>query len=167
MIQWILYNIMEAEPDLARATLDASNAFGDLERPCIRAALEANVPLHPRIPMYDVLYTRGKRELLFYDELGNFILGAMCRKGVRHGCCVIGTTILYITARPVYDAILVILEPKGFLFSYTDDVYLGGIPGNVALALAAAPCLYGMIDLSLGLGPRKTEFELPPECDPN
>ena len=41
MVQWILQVGMEADPDLARSTLDASNAFGDLERPCIRAALEA------------------------------------------------------------------------------------------------------------------------------
>ena len=32
MIQWILQIIMEAEPNLARATLDAINAFGDLKR---------------------------------------------------------------------------------------------------------------------------------------
>ncbi len=73
---------MEAEPDLARATLDASNAFGDMERPCIRVALEANVALHPLIPLYDVLYTRGKGELWFYDEMGTFILGVLCRRGV-------------------------------------------------------------------------------------
>ncbi len=60
MIQCILQIIMEADPDLARATLDANNAFGELKRPCIRAALEANLALHPLIPMYDVLYTRGK-----------------------------------------------------------------------------------------------------------
>ena len=69
MIQWILQIIMEAEPDLARATLDANNAFGDLERPCMRYALEGNEALDPLIPLYDVLYTRGKGKLLFYDEL--------------------------------------------------------------------------------------------------
>ncbi len=78
MIQLILQIIMEA--DLARATLDAINAFGDLERPCIRAALEANVASHPLISMYDVLYTRGKGELWFYDELGKFLLSVVCRK---------------------------------------------------------------------------------------
>jgi hypothetical protein len=61
---------MEAEPDLARATLDARNAFGDLKRPCIKVALEVNVAIHPLIPMYDVLYTRGKGELWFYDKWG-------------------------------------------------------------------------------------------------
>ena len=68
---------MKVEPDLARATLDVSNAFGDMERPCIRAALETNVALHPLIPMYDVLYTRCKGELWFYDELGNFVLSVL------------------------------------------------------------------------------------------
>jgi hypothetical protein len=29
--------------------MDAANAFGDLERPCIRSALEANVTLHTLI----------------------------------------------------------------------------------------------------------------------
>jgi hypothetical protein len=164
MIQWILKIIMEAEPGLAQATLHASNAFGDLERPCIRPALEENVAFHPLIPLYDVLYSRGKGGLWFYDELGNFVLNILCRKGVRQGC-VLGTTILCMTARPVYDAILVILGPEGFLFSYADDVYLGGVPENMALALAAALDLYRMIGLSLEWGPRKTELELPLGCD--
>ncbi len=82
MIHGILQIIMEAEPDMARVCLDASNAFGDLERPCIRAALEANVAMHPLIPFYDVMYTRGKGELWYYDELGNFVLSVLCCRGV-------------------------------------------------------------------------------------
>ena len=74
MIQWILQIRMEAEPNLARACMDSSNAFGDMERPCIMVALEANVALHPLIPLYDVLYTHGAEALWFYDEMGNFIL---------------------------------------------------------------------------------------------
>ena len=83
MVQWILQVIMEAKPDLARNSLEASNAFGDLERPCIRAALEANVAFHPLIPLYDVLYTRGSDELWYYDDVGTFIICVLCRKGVR------------------------------------------------------------------------------------
>jgi len=79
---------------------------------------------------------------------------------------VLGTTIICITVKPDYDAILVILGPEGFLFSYADDVYLGGVPSNVALALAVAPGMYRLIGLSLGWGPRKTKLELPPRCDP-
>ena len=74
MIQWLLQIVMEAEPNLARVCLDASNAFGDPERPCIRAALEANVALHPLIHLYDVLYTKGKGEMWFYDNMGNFVM---------------------------------------------------------------------------------------------
>ena len=46
MVQWVLQIIIEAEPDLARSCMDAMNAFGDLERPCIRESLEANVAFH-------------------------------------------------------------------------------------------------------------------------
>ena len=63
MMQWVLQIIVEVNPVLARATLDAINAFGDLERPFIRAALLAHVLLHPLIPLYDVLYTWGSGEL--------------------------------------------------------------------------------------------------------
>jgi hypothetical protein len=39
---------------------------------------------------------------------------------------VFGTTILCITAKPVCDALRNLLRAKGFLFSYVDDVYMGG-----------------------------------------
>ena len=58
MVQWIFQVILEAEPYLARSCLDAANAFGDMERPCMRAAMEANLALHPLIHLYDVLCTR-------------------------------------------------------------------------------------------------------------
>jgi hypothetical protein len=38
MFQWLLQVISEAELDLDRSYLDAANAFGDMERTCIRAA---------------------------------------------------------------------------------------------------------------------------------
>ncbi len=74
----------------------------------------------------------------------------------------LGTTILCITVKPVYDAILIILGPEGFLFSYVDDVYMGWVPGNVA-----ASGLYAMIGLALSWGPRMTELKLPLGCDPD
>jgi hypothetical protein len=166
MVQWVLLVIMEAEPDLARCCLDAINVFGDLERPCITAALEASPALHPLIPLYDVLYTRGSGALWFYDDLGNFILCVFCRRGVRQGC-VHGTTILCITIRPVYDALLSQLGPQGFLFSFADDVYMDGVCTSVARALNQASSLYAMIGLQLGWGPKKTEIVLPPSCDSN
>ncbi len=66
MGQWIMHIIMEEEHDLARSCMNANNANGDLERPCIIATLEANVALHPLIPLYDVLYTRGRGETLYH-----------------------------------------------------------------------------------------------------
>jgi len=42
----------------------------------------------------------------------------------------------------VSDALLNLLGPEGFLFSYVDDVYMGGRPIRVALPLSAAPDLY-------------------------
>jgi len=86
-----------------------------------RASLEANVALHPVIPLYDVLYTRGYGELWYYDDLGNFIISVLCKWGVRQGC-VLGTTIHGFTIHPVYDALLALLGSDGFLFSYAGDV---------------------------------------------
>ena len=80
MVQWILQVILKAEPYPARSSLDAANAFGDMKRTCIRAALEVNPALHPLIPLYDVLYTRGSGQLWFYDNLGIFIICVFCRR---------------------------------------------------------------------------------------
>jgi hypothetical protein len=63
MVQWILKVVIEAKPYLAMSSLDDLHALGDMERPCIRAALEANPTLHPLISLYDVLYTRGSGHL--------------------------------------------------------------------------------------------------------
>ena len=149
MVQWVLQIIMEVLPDLARATLDAINAFGDLERPCTRAALLANVHLHQLIPLHDVLYTRDNGELWYYDEFGNFVLALFCKRGVRQGC-VLGNTILSITAKPVYYALRNLLGVEDFLCNYADDVYMGGTSVHVADVLTAAPGTYANVGLSIG-----------------
>jgi hypothetical protein len=74
MVQWVRQIIMEAEPDLARAYLDAINAFVDLERLCIRAALLADILLHPLTPLYDAIYTRGCGELCTTTRLATLSL---------------------------------------------------------------------------------------------
>jgi hypothetical protein len=102
----------------------------------------------------------------FYDEMGNFILCALCRKGVRQGC-VLGMTILCITVRPVYDALMAILDPEGYLFSYASDIYMSGTSMRVALALDVASDMYSMIALHLGWGPKNTELILSPGFDPD
>ena len=80
--------------------------------------------------------------------------------------CVLGNTILTITAMPVYDALRNLLRVEGFLFSYADDVYMGSAPVQVADALTTAPGIYANVSLSIGLGPKKTELVLPTDCDP-
>ena len=51
------------------------------------------------------------------------------------------------------------------MFSYVDDVYMGGAPRNVALALATSSKLYALIGLFLGWGPRKTKLQVPGDND--
>jgi hypothetical protein len=139
---------MDGEPDLAKSCMDASKSFGDLEHPHIRAAMEANAALYPLIPLYDVLYTRGSGQLWYYGDMGNFIILVLCKRGVRQGG-VMGTTILDIKVRLVYDALFELLRPEGIIFSYADDVYMGGVRVCVALALSVAPDLYNMVGLQL------------------
>jgi len=62
---------------------------------------------------------------------------------------VLGTTIICIAIRPVYNALLEILGSKGFLFSYADDVYKGGVPTRAAIELTIAPDFYVMVDIQL------------------
>jgi hypothetical protein len=83
----------------------------------------ADISLHPLIPLYDVMYTKGNGELWYYDELDYFVVCVLCKCGVRQGC-VLGTTIMCITVKPVYDALRELLGPEGFFFSYADDAYM-------------------------------------------
>jgi len=76
------------------------------------------------------------------------------------------TTILCITIRLVYDALLDLLGSEGFLFIYIDDVYMGGVSIHVPLALSAALGIYDMVGLQLEWGPKKKKVVLPPNCNP-
>jgi hypothetical protein len=46
---------MEARPNLAAAILDASNAFGEIERVYIEAAIKANPYMHSLLPFFEML----------------------------------------------------------------------------------------------------------------
>jgi hypothetical protein len=59
------------------------------------------------------------------------------------------------------------MGPEGFLFSYSEDVYMGGEPVHVAHTLAAALDIYTNVGLQLGWGPKKKELVLPSDCDPD
>jgi hypothetical protein len=54
---------MEARPNLAAARLDASNAFGEIERDYIEAAIRANSYLHSLLPLFEMIYRKGAGEL--------------------------------------------------------------------------------------------------------
>ena len=66
-----------------------------------------------------------------------------------------------ITSRPVFDALLTLLGPEGFLFSYDDQVYMGGTPVHLAVALSEASGIYAPVGLQLGWGPKNIELVLP------
>ena len=75
LLQWALQMAMETKPSLVAASLDAINAYGDIERECIEAAIRANPYLQRMLPMYELLYKRGEGVLWYYDENGNFVMG--------------------------------------------------------------------------------------------
>ena len=77
---------MEVKPILARASRDAINTYGEIERECIEAAIKAIPYLHRLLPLYELMYKRGEGVLWYYDENGNFVLGARNKRGVRQGC---------------------------------------------------------------------------------
>ena len=110
---------MEVKPTLAGASLDAINAYGEIERECIEAAIKANPYLHKLLPMYE----RGDGVLWYYDENGNFILGARNKRGVRQGC-VLGMFLFCVTMEPVYARIRAAVGDEGVMYTYCDDLYL-------------------------------------------
>ena len=47
---------LESNGKLSAACLDGVNAFGEINRSCIRAAIEANPSLHLLLPLFEMLY---------------------------------------------------------------------------------------------------------------
>jgi hypothetical protein len=60
LLQWALHMAMEAKPALVAASLDAINAYGDIERECIEAAIRANPYLQRLLPLYELMYKKGE-----------------------------------------------------------------------------------------------------------
>jgi hypothetical protein len=65
LLQWALQMAMETKPALAGASLDAINAYGDIERECIEAAVRANPYLQRLLPLYKLPYKRGEGVLWY------------------------------------------------------------------------------------------------------
>jgi hypothetical protein len=50
------------------ASLEVINAYGEIERECIEAAIRAIPYLHRLLPLYELLYKKGEGVLWYYDE---------------------------------------------------------------------------------------------------
>ncbi len=61
----------------------------------------------------------------------------------------LGTTVFRITTSLDYDAMLALLGPEEFLFSYADNVYMEVLI-LMAVALSEARGLYAMVGLKVG-----------------
>jgi len=96
LLQWAILMALEAKPNLVAVCLDNINAYGDIERECIDAAIRANPYRHPFLPLFELLYKKRARDLWYYDDDGNFILGTRNKREVRQGC-VLGMFLFYLT----------------------------------------------------------------------
>ncbi len=145
---------MALEPNgkLSAACLDGVNAFGEINRNCIRAAIEANLSLHLLLPLFEMLYERGSGELFYYDENGNYITSYYNKNKVRQGCVLVAF-LFCLAMQPVYSRLGALLGPDGALYAYYDDVYLIADPANMAVALSVAPTIYKKVGLRIGWAP--------------
>ena len=163
LLQWALQMAMEVKPALAGASLDAINAYGEIERECIEAAIRANPYLHSLLPLFELLYKKGEGVLWYYDENGKFVMGVKNKRGVRQGC-VLGMFLFCITMGPVYDRLRAAVGEEGVLYAYCDDSYILAPVEQMATVFRTAPAIFSKVGLRLGYGPGKTELVLPKEC---
>ena len=137
---------MEYDDQLSAPCLDAINAFGEIERACIKATLLANPTLHTLIPLFEMLYERGSGKLCFYEENGNFIDLYCSPNEVRQGC-VMGPFLSCLAMYPVYSRLHAMLGPEGTFYAYFDDVYIISDVAGMARALVAALVVYKIVRL--------------------
>jgi hypothetical protein len=154
---------MEAKPALAVASLDAINAYGEIERECIEAAIKANPYLHRLLPLYELLYKKGEWVLWYYDENGNFVMGTRNKRGVRQGF-VLDMFSFCLTMASVYARLRAEVGEEGVLYTYCDDSYILAPVEKMAKVLHQAPDIFGKVGLRVGYGPRKTELIIPKAC---
>jgi hypothetical protein len=122
LLQWAIQMALETKPNLAAASLDHTNAIGNIERECIQAAIMANPYLHSLIPLFELLYKTRAGELWFYDENWNFVLHTHNQRGVRQGC-VLGMFLFCLTMEPFYMRLRAAMGEHGTLYAYRDDAY--------------------------------------------
>ena len=151
---------MEVNPILAGASLDASKAFGEIERDCIEAAIRAYPYLHRLLHLFELLYKLGEGVMWYYDEHGRFVLGVKNKRGVRHGC-VLGRFLFCVIMRPVYARLQDEVGEEGALYTYCDDSYLLAPAEQMAMVLRKAPEIFCKVGLRIGYDPGKTKLILP------
>jgi hypothetical protein len=76
-----------------------------------------------------MLYRKGPRELWYYNEAGNFVMGTRNMRGVRQGC-VMEFFLFCLKMKPVYARLRAAMGEEGTLFPYSDDSYLIAGPEN-------------------------------------
>jgi hypothetical protein len=145
--------------------MDGINAFGYIERVCIRATLEANPSLHMLIPVFEMLYEFGRGQLWYYDENGNCVESHYNRCGVRQGW-VLGAFLFCLVMKPVYARLGALLGPDGALYAYSDHVYLVSNPINMSIALVATLDIFKKVGLRICWVPSKTKLILSLGFDP-
>ncbi len=79
-------------------------------------------------------------------------MGAMNKRGVRHGC-MLGMFLFCITMAPVYASLRTVIGDEGVLYTYCDDAYILAPAEEMAAALQHAPGIFGKVGLRLGYGP--------------
>ena len=133
---------IESNGTLFDSCLDGVNAFGEMNRTCIRAAIEANPSLHLLLRLFKIIYERDNGELFFYDENGNYIASYYNKNGVHRQGRVLDAFLFCLAMQPVYSRLGALLGHDGALYAYSDDVYLLADPANMVVALSAAPTIY-------------------------
>ena len=120
----------------------------------------ANPYLHCLLPLFELLYNRGARELWYYEDNGNFILRTHNMRGVRRGY-VLGMFLFCLAMEPVYSRLRAAMGEQGTLYAYCDDSYLIAEPDKIDEILTQAPAIFDKVGLKIGYGPGKTDLALP------
>jgi hypothetical protein len=115
---------LEVKLKLAGASLDCINAYGEIERECIEAAIRANPYLQLLLPLLELLYKRGEGVLWYYDEHMNFVMETRNKRGARQGCF-LGMFLFCVTMAPVYERLSrALVGEEGPVYAYCDDSYI-------------------------------------------
>jgi hypothetical protein len=67
-------------PNLAYASLNNVNAYGEIEWECIEAKIKSNLYFHSLLPLFELVYKRRPWESWYYDEDDNFVMGTRQKK---------------------------------------------------------------------------------------